>query len=389
MRKMSRWIAITGAAIAGGIIALVVALVITSNNTTRSVTTTVVQQSSGTSEPTSFAHSGSSGMSINQIYRQDAPGVVDIKVKSKTSGSGNSLFGGGSSVQEGEGAGVVYDDKGDILTDEHVIKGAIKVEVSFQDGKSAPAKVLGSDSSTDVGVIKVDVPSSELHPIKFADSDSAQVGDPVVAIGSPFSQPWTVTSGIVSQTGRSIQAPNGFTIPGSIQTDAAINPGNSGGPLLNAEGQVLGLNDQIETDSQNSATGEGQNSGIGFATPANADVKVANAIIAGKSVKQAYLGASLASSESFSTSGSQPGAEIACVQPNSPASQAGLEVNDLVTKLNSTSIASTNQLISTLTKYSPGQTVTLTVQRDGQSKQIKVKLGNRPAQVPTTGACSS
>jgi S1-C subfamily serine protease len=380
---MSRWIPAVGvgAAIVGGIIALVIA---SNHTTTKSVTTTVVQTGAGASEPASFASSGSSGESINQIYRQDAPGVVDIKVKSKSSSGGNSLFGGGSSVEEGEGAGVVYDDKGDIVTDEHVIAGAIKVVVTFQDGKQAAAKVLGSDPSTDVGVIKVDVPSSELHPIKFADSDSAQVGDPVVAIGSPFSQPWTVTSGIVSQTGRAITAPNNFTISGAIQTDAAINPGNSGGPLLNAAGQVLGLNDQIETDSTNSATGEGQNSGIGFATPANADVQVANEIIAGKKVTHAYLGASLVPDDSFSVNAT-PGAEVASVQPNSPASQAGLEVNDLITKLDATSITGTDQLISDLAHYNPGQTVTLTVQRDGQTKQIKVKLGNRPAEAPTAG----
>jgi putative serine protease PepD len=377
MRKLSRWIPVIGGAIAGGIIALVIA---SNSHSTKSVTTTVVQPAASTTEPTALANSGATGMSINQIYRSDAPGVVDIKVITQSSGSGSIFGGSGGSKQEDEGAGVVYDAKGDILTDEHVIKGAIKVRVTFQDGTQVSAKVLGSDPSTDVGVIKVDAPASELHPIKFANSDSAQVGDPVVAIGSPFGLPETVTSGIVSQTGRPITAPNGFTIEGAVQTDAAINPGNSGGPLLNANGQVLGLNDQIETDAENTTTGEGQNAGIGFATPANADVKVANEIIAGETVKHAYLGASL------EPSGSAAGAEIACVQPNSPASAAGLQVNDLITKVDATPITSTNQLISVLSSdYTSGQTVTLTVQRSGQTKQLQVKLGDRPASAPSTG----
>src|SRR5581483_11350556 len=199
---------------------------------------------------------------------------------------------GGSQQQQGEGAGVVYDTKGDILTDEHVVSGATKVTVAFQDGRTASAKVLGTDPSTDVGVIHVNVPASELHPIPFADSSTAQVGDPVVAIGSPFSLPETTTAGIVSAVGRSIQAPNNYTIPGAIQTDAAINPGNSGGPLLDASAHVLGLNDQIETNNS-TAGGEGSSSGVGFAIPSNTVKRIADGIIAGNPVKHPYVGIEL------------------------------------------------------------------------------------------------
>jgi putative serine protease PepD len=379
MRKLSRWIPVIGGAIAGGIIALVIAS--TGHHSTKSVTTTVVQSNSGTSEPTSFARSGSSGLSINQIYHQDGPGVVDILVKSKSSaGSSNSLFGGSSGFEEGEGAGVVYNDQGYILTDEHVVANAVKVVVTFQDGTKVPAKVIGSDASSDVGVIKVNVPSSELHPIKFANSDSAQVGDPVVAIGSPFSLPETVTSGIVSQTQRTIQAPNGYYIPDAVQTDAAINPGNSGGPLLNAEGQVLGLNDQIETDSQNSATGEGQNAGIGFATPSNEDQRIATQIIAGKTVQHAFLGIATASPSGANLLSTQKssGVTVTKVETQGPAAKAGLEVDDVITKINGTPVASYDQLISVIARYNPGQTVTLTILRDGQTKQVKVTFSNRP-----------
>jgi putative serine protease PepD len=373
MRKLSRWIPVIGGAIAGGIIALIIA---SNGSSTRSVTTTtVVQTGSGTSEPTAFSRSGSTGMSINQIYQQDGPGVVDILVKARTS-TGSNLFGGGG-TEEGEGAGVVYNDKGYILTDEHVVAGAVKVVVTFQNGTKVPATVIGSDASSDVGVIKVNVPSSELHPIKFANSNTAQVGDPVVAIGSPFSLPETVTSGIVSQTQRTIQAPNHYFIPDAIQTDAAINPGNSGGPLLNADGQVLGLNDQIETNSTNSLTGQGQNAGIGFATPANEDVTVANQIIAHKTVGHAYLGVGLANPALLATKASH-GVAISSVKPGGPAAKAGLQVNDLIEKINGTAVTSYDQLISVIARYSPGQTATLTVVRDGQTKQIKVTFGNRP-----------
>src|SRR5207248_8818206 len=170
---------------------------------------------------------------------------------------------------------------------------------------------------TDVAVIHVDVPASELHPVAFADSSTAQVGDPVVAIGSPFSLPETTTAGIVSATGRSITAPNNFTITGSIQTDAAINPGNSGGPLLDGNGHVLGLNDQIQTNS-------GSNAGVGFAIPSNTVARIANEIIAGKTVKHAFVGVFLSSSSSG-------GAQISSVQAGSPAGSAGLHPGDVVT----------------------------------------------------------
>jgi putative serine protease PepD len=375
MKSARRLIPVIAGAIAGGAIALIVA----SGGTTRN-TTTVIQQARGASTVPASLKTGV-GMTVNQIYREDSPGVVDILVTAKSTSGG--LF-GGSQESEGEGAGVVLNKQGDIVTDEHVIANATSVEVTFQDGLRVSAKVLGSDASTDVGVVHVNVPASDLHPIPFANSDEAQVGDQVVAIGSPFSLPETVTAGIVSQTGRSITAPNNYTISDAIQTDAAINPGNSGGPLLDAAGQVLGLNDQIETNNT-TATGEGSSSGIGFATPGNEDLKVANAIIAGKPVKHAYLGVQLNGT-------SVGGAQIATsadggspIVSGSPAAKAGLQPGDLITAVNGKSVTSTDAFIATLGNYSPGNVVTLTVKRGGKTMQVKVTLGARPQEAPGQG----
>jgi putative serine protease PepD len=377
MRRLSRWIPVSGTAVLGVAAAVAVAGCGSSSSHTVTRTVTTSSAAGATSEPAAFSSGG--GMTINQIYKKAGPGVVDIVVT--TSGSSNSLFGGGS-AQKDEGAGVVYNDKGYILTDQHVVAGAKSIRVTFQDGRVASAKLIGTDPSTDVGVIKVNVPQSELHPLQFADSSTAQVGDAVVAIGSPFSLPETVTSGIVSQTGRSIQAPNSYTIPGAIQTDAAINPGNSGGPLLNADGEVLGLNDQIDTNNT-TVGGEGSNSGIGFATPGNEVQKVADTIIAGKPVKHSYVGV-------FLSSTSEGGARVATqeengqppIAPGSPAARAGLEPGDLITAVDGTKITSTNQFIATVFQDDPGQTITLTVTRDGQTKHIQVTLGTRPAKAP-------
>ncbi len=375
MKSISRWIPIIGGAIAGGAIALVIASG-NDSTSTRYVTTTVVQQSSP-SEPTAF--STAHGMTINQIYRSTSPGVVDIIVDAQSQTPSFGFFGGGGSTQEteGEGAGVVYNTQGDILTDEHVVANETSVRVNFQNGKSYPATVVGTDSSTDVAVIHVNAPASELHPLVLANSADAQVGDPVVAIGSPFSLPETTTQGIVSQTGRSIQAPNGYTIPNAIQTDAAINPGNSGGPLLNADAHVLGLNDQIETDNT-TASGEGSNSGVGFAIPSNTVAQIANELISGRKIQHAYVGVELAQNSSG-------GAQISQVQPNTPATAAGLQTGDVVTAIDGTAITSTDQFIAAIDNYSPGQTITLTVQRKGATLHIKVKLGTRPAQTPKGG----
>jgi putative serine protease PepD len=363
MTPINRFLPIAAGAVAGGAIALILA----GGGTTHSTTTTVVAPSRSAALPTSFTPG--KGLTVNQIYKADAPGVVDILVNATSS---SAL--GGSQQTQGEGAGVVYDKRGDIVTDEHVVANATAVKVTFADGTTAPAKVLSTDPSTDVAVIHVNVPASELHPIAFANSDNAQVGDPVVAIGSPFSLRETVTAGIASQTGRSITAPNGYNISGAIQTDAAINPGNSGGPLLDGAGHVLGLSDQIETNNS-TATGEGSSSGVGFAIPSNTVRRIANTIIAGQSVRHAYLGVELASS-------SAGGAMVSAVTSGAPAQQAGVHANDLITAIDGKPVTTTDGFIATIDTYQPGTTVTLTIKRGGSTIQLKATLATRPAQAP-------
>ncbi len=380
MKGLNRLLPIIAGAIAGGAIALAVA---SGGTTTHSVTTTtVVQPSSSPTLPTSF--SNGKAQTINQIYRAVGPGVVDITTSSTQNTGG--VFGFGQSQQtQGEGAGVVFDKKGDILTDEHVVSGASKITVTFPDQTKAPATVIGSDTGADLAVIRVqNVPASELHPLPIGDSSAVQVGDSVIAIGSPFGLPNTVTAGIVSAVGRTINAPNQFTIPNAIQTDAPINPGNSGGPLLNAAGQVIGLNDQIETNNTN-GQGEGSSSGVGFATPSNSDARIAREIISTGQAHNAYVGVSLdptvtggaAIAKGTSSAGSAP------IVPGSPAAKAGLEAGDVITAVNSTPVASVNQFVATIANYAPGNTVTLTVKRGGGTKSVKLTLGAQPASATT------
>jgi putative serine protease PepD len=298
---------------------------------------------------------------LTQLYKAAAPGVVDITVvQGDTSGFGP---GGGSS--QAEGSGFVIDTKGDIVTNAHVVDGATSIKVRFQSGKTAKATLVGSDDSTDIAVVKVDVDASLLHPLAFGDSSTVQVGDPVAAIGSPFGLPESMTSGIISAVNRTITAPNNYSISGAIQTDAAINHGNSGGPLLTPDGQVIGVNAQIESDS-------GGNDGVGFAIPADAAKSVATTLIAGGKVQHAYLGIRVSDT-------STSGAQITNVVAGSPAEKAGLKAGDVITSIDGNAITSADDLTSQVGAHKPADTITVTVTRNGSSKDLKVTLGVRPS----------
>jgi putative serine protease PepD len=297
--------------------------------------------------------------SLTQLYKNVSPGVVDIVVDTNSGGFGDQ----GATA---EGSGFVVDTSGDIVTNEHVVTGATGIKVRFQNGKTVTAKLVGTDPSTDVAVIKVSVAASDLHPLTFGSSSAVEVGQPVAAIGSPFGLPETLTSGIVSAVNRTITAPNNYSISGAIQTDAPINHGNSGGPLLNASGQVIGVNAQIESDS-------GGNDGVGFAIPSDAVKSVADTIISGGKVQHAYLGITIGTASSGS------GAQVSAVKAASPALTAGLKAGDVITAIDGTSVASADDLTAKISAHQPGDKVTLSVTRNGSTLKLDVTLGTRPA----------
>jgi putative serine protease PepD len=337
------------------------------SSTTPPATAVVPAQPASTTQTTS---------SLIQLYKAAAPGVVDITVdgvSSSSNGFGPFGPGGGSQQTQAEGSGFVLDTKGDIVTNQHVVDGATSISVRFPDGKTAKATLVGTDKSTDIAVIKVTGQASELHPLTLGDSSTVQPGQAVAAIGSPFGLPGTMTAGIVSATGRTIQAPNNFSIAGAIQTDAAINHGNSGGPLIDvASGKVIGVNAQIESSSDG-------NQGVGFAIPINAVKNVASTIVAGGTVQHAYLGVSV------TDAASSAGAKVACVVSGSPADKAGLQAGDVVTKIGSTTVTSADDLTAAVTSYAPNGQATMTIDRNGSTKTVTVTFGNRPT---TSTTCS-
>jgi putative serine protease PepD len=312
------------------------------------------------SVPAQPASTTSSG--LVQLYKNTAPGVVDITVATTSSGFGN--FGDQNATAEG--SGFVIDANGDIVTNQHVVDGATSITVRFQSGKTAKGTLVGTDPSTDIAVIKVNVPAAQLHPLSFGSSSAVQVGQPVAAIGSPFGLPETLTSGIVSAVNRTITAPNNFSISGAIQTDAPINHGNSGGPLLNASGDVIGVNAQIESDS-------GGNDGVGFAIPSDAVKSVVNTLISGGKVQHAYLGVTVGDASSGQ------GAELGSIKAGTPAEKAGLQAGDVVTAIDGQSVENADDLTARISAHQPGDKVTLTVTRNGATKTISVTLGTRPS----------
>ena len=325
-------------------------------------TTTIVQQAAAQGSPTANTKT----MSVNGVYRTAGPGVVEITV---TTSSGSSDFpfpSGGSGQSQAQGSGFVYDSDGHIVTNDHVVAGATKVSVTLADGSKYSAKVVGTDPSTDLAVLKVDAPSSKLHPLTLGDSGKLEVGDGVVAIGSPFGLDETVTSGIVSALGRDISAQNNFTIPGVIQTDAAINHGNSGGPLLDMAGEVVGVNTQIESDS-------GGNEGVGFAVPSNTISQVVSKLVKGDKVAHPFLGVSIG------TPTNRSGAQVAGVRNGSPADKAGLKAGDVITSFGGETITSPDDLTAAVAAKQPGDKVSITYVRDGTTKTAEATLGTRPS----------
>lgn len=284
-----------------------------------------------------------------------------------------------TSEGSGVGSGVVLDTDGNVLTNCHVIEGATELVVSMG-GESYEAELVGEDSSSDLAVIRLkDVDSSKLTPIEIGDSDDLSVGEWVMAIGSPFGNEQSVSTGIVSALYRSTALPStsGTSIYANmIQTDAAINPGNSGGALVNDNGELIGINSIIESYS-------GSSSGVGFAIPVNYAINIASQIIDGKTPVHPYLGVSLTSVNALSARannlGATEGALVVAVSDGGPAADAGIQENDIITKIDGEQVTSADGLIIALREHEVGDKVTLTVVRDSKEREVEVTLGSDEA----------
>jgi putative serine protease PepD len=318
---------------------------------------------------------GASATQIKAAYEASHDGVVRV------------------STDSGNGTGWVYDDLGTIVTNNHVVSGGgDSIKVRFGDrGEDVPAKLLGTDISSDLAVLRVDPDSvSKLVPLKIADSDKVQTGDPVIAIGYPLGLDQTTTAGIVSGVGRQIQAQNNFSIDKVLQTDAPINPGNSGGPLLDTQGRVVGVNSQIAT------TGAGGGSvGIGFAIPSDTVRSVVPRLEKGQTIRHAYLGVSLGELAGVR------GAAVGTVNAGGPAARAGLQAvtptstlgggtpdGDVIVKIDGEDVERADDVTRIVNDHQPGEKLKMEVERKGERRTVEVTLGDRPANAGASGSAT-
>ena len=353
---------------------------------------------STTSTPTIAINAGIVGFDPQKVYADAAPSVVTII--SVLDDSGDALSGGGGA---GQGSGFVISDEGEIVTNAHVvtdaedtgaanpsdINEAKEVYVEFGDHNQVPAEIVGFDPNADVALIKVDPDGLDIEPIELGDSGDLAVGQPVAAIGSPFGQEQSLSTGIISATDRTIDSLTQFKIDGGIQTDASINPGNSGGPLIDADGQVIGIDQQINTTS-------GGNEGVGFAVPINLAKRSIEQLRDKGEVSYPYLGVAtqtlfpqLAERLDLST---DHGVIVTQVTSGSPADEAGLKAGDdrfrfqaqpvvgggdVIIEADGDSIEQDGDLSTAILDKNPGDTVTLKILRDGKEQDVEVTLGDR------------
>ena len=293
-----------------------------------------------------------SATDVSALYERVSPGVVSVETRAGASGA--------------TGSGFVLDGKGYILTNEHVVDDADSVHVRFDEGGPVNARVVGADPSSDLALLKVDPSAHKLTPLALGSSETLKVGQPAIAIGSPYRLQGTLTTGVISALGRSITAPNRFPIDNAVQTDAAINPGNSGGPLLDGNGRVVGVNAQIETDT-------GANAGVGFAIPIDTAKQVVPQLKAGRTIKRPYLGISTGDPDTGT------GAVVGGVVAGGPAADAGLRPGDRIVAIGNRTISQSTDVTGAVAARKPGEKVSVRVRRDGSERTLTVKLGTRPA----------
>ena len=346
-RQPSRW----PAALGGGLVsAVAVSAVLLGTGIAADDNSTTPATAPATATPVVSSAGDSRGDLVRSVYAAASPSVVSVR------------------TQTGSGTGFLVDGEGTIVTNAHVVGDSSEVQVRFDDkGELHNAQVLSVDTSTDLAALKVDGGAPDgVRPLKLADSDQVQVGDPAIAIGYPLGLDRTATAGIVSGLERQIQAPNGFSIDKVIQTDAPINPGNSGGPLLNAGGEVIGVNSQIAT-----AGGSGGSVGIGFAVPANTVKEVLPDLKQGSAPERPFLGL---------TTSAAPGggAQVQQATAGGPAQRAGLEPGDVVTRVDGEDVQDPDDVATAIEDDAPGDEIDVTVRRGGDERTVTVKLGERP-----------
>jgi S1-C subfamily serine protease len=342
------------------------------------------------------AAQGGGTFDARRLFERDAPGVVTIY--SIFGGGGLEAILGGEGGGGGVGSGFVIDGEGRVATNAHVVsqgegdelETADEVYVEFADGNRVEAEVVGSDPFADIALLKVEPKGLDLHPLELATSDSVEVGEPVAAIGSPFGQRQSLSVGVVSATDRSVESLTDFQISGAVQTDAAINPGNSGGPLVDGQGRVIGVNQQIRTSS-------GANEGVGYAVPVDLVKRSLESLERDGEVRYAYLGVSTQDLypqlvERFDLD-VEEGAWVQEVTAGGPAEDAGVKgggravrfqasrVNpggDVITKVGDTPIRDADDLSAAIALREPGEKVALEIHRDGDTRNVEVKLEERP-----------
>ena len=345
-----RWLAAFG----GGTVSAVVVAAVLLGTGLADNDNSAPPANSGTTTPVSVSSNDARGNLVRTVYAAASPSVVSVR------------------TGEGSGTGFLVDSDGTIVTNAHVVGDNSQVQVRFtDDGDFHDASVLGVDASTDLAAIKVDASAANgVKPLALADSDKVQVGDTALAIGYPLGLDRTATAGIVSGLERDIQAPNGFSIDKVIQTDAPINPGNSGGPLLNSNGEVIGVNSQIAT-----AGGGNGSVGIGFAVPANTVKDVLPQLERGAAPEHAYLGVSTAPAQNG-------GAQVGEATSGGPAAKAGIQPGDVITEVDGDQVQDPDDVAQAIEDKKPGDEVDVKVQRGGSERTIQVTLGQRPDQLP-------
>ena len=319
--------------------------------------------------------SNSSGTDWTDVAAAVSPAVVTIQTQGASSG--------------GTGSGVIYDAQGDIVTNYHVIASVLgggQIQVTLADGRLYSAEVVGHDKTTDLAVIRLDNPPSNLTVARFASSANLEVGAPVMAIGAPLGLSNTVTTGIVSALNRPVevsmdedsssqdsQASSDLVVTNAIQIDASINPGNSGGPLFDASGAVIGINSSIKSLSS-SSDGQAGSIGLGFAIPSDLVVSIADQLIASGTASHGMLGVTVKAATTTVGSDTYVGAEVQDVSAGSGASAAGIRAGDVIVKVEGQEVTSPKQLIGYVRRYKAGDTVTMTIVRDGQTQDVSVRI---------------